>query len=164
MCSGDLRDDMKFIRDDGGRELAGFKGEVGDCVVRAIAIATDRPYGIIYDMIKEVAKKERLGKKKKRKSNPRLGVYEYTMRQILDMLGWEWIPTMFVGVGCTVHLTDGEVPMDRVIIVKLSRHLTTVKYGVIHDMHDPQESRWAGYGKRCVYGYWQRKEMSASED
>jgi hypothetical protein len=33
---------MKFNYNDGGREAAGFKGFTGDCVCRAIAIATER--------------------------------------------------------------------------------------------------------------------------
>jgi hypothetical protein len=35
---------MTFVHDDGGRVAAGFKGHAGDCVVRAIAIATGIPY------------------------------------------------------------------------------------------------------------------------
>lgn len=44
----------KFVRDDGGRAAAGYSGTAGDCVVRAIAIATGisrcrggRPYNAI---------------------------------------------------------------------------------------------------------------------
>ena len=39
---------MKFIRDDGGRAAAGYKGEAGDCVTRAVAIASGRPYREVY--------------------------------------------------------------------------------------------------------------------
>lgn len=35
---------MQFQYNDGGRAEAGFKGTTGDCVCRAIAIATERPY------------------------------------------------------------------------------------------------------------------------
>jgi hypothetical protein len=35
--------------DDGGREAAGFKGRAGDCVVRALAIATGTDYRKVYD-------------------------------------------------------------------------------------------------------------------
>jgi hypothetical protein len=38
--------------DDGGRKAAGFVGSTGDCVCRAIAIAAQRPYREIYDLIK----------------------------------------------------------------------------------------------------------------
>ena len=35
---------MEYIHDDGGRVAAGYKGKTGDCVTRAIAIATGKPY------------------------------------------------------------------------------------------------------------------------
>ena len=35
---------MEFKNDDGGRVAAGFEGKTGDCVTRAIAIATGRDY------------------------------------------------------------------------------------------------------------------------
>lgn len=44
---------MEFVYNDGGRSEAGFKGTTGDCVCRAIAIATQRPYKEIYDLINE---------------------------------------------------------------------------------------------------------------
>ncbi len=34
---------MDFLCDDGGRAAAGYKGRAADCVVRAIAIATQKP-------------------------------------------------------------------------------------------------------------------------
>ena len=37
---------------DGGRADAGYKGKAGDCVVRAIAIATGLPYQEVYDGLK----------------------------------------------------------------------------------------------------------------
>ena len=52
---------MEFIYDDGGRAAAGFKGKTGDCVTRAIAIATGRPYREVYDRLNEIAQEhERL--------------------------------------------------------------------------------------------------------
>jgi hypothetical protein len=39
---------MKWVYNDGGRKAAGYKGEARDCVVRAIAIATDQPYEVVY--------------------------------------------------------------------------------------------------------------------
>lgn len=49
---------MEFVYNDGGRSEAGFKGTTGDCVCRAIAIATQRPYKEIYDLINEFGKKK----------------------------------------------------------------------------------------------------------
>ena len=66
---------MQFQYNDGGRAEAGFKGTTGDCVCRAIAIATEKPYREIYDLINGFAKSERTGKRKTGKSNARTGVY-----------------------------------------------------------------------------------------
>lgn len=60
-----------WIYDDGGRSEAGYKGTTGDCVCRAIAIATETPYQEVYDLINEFAKRERTGKRKKGVSSAR---------------------------------------------------------------------------------------------
>lgn len=52
---------MKFKFNDGGREAAGYKGKASDCVTRAIAIATGKPYQEVYDAINECAVGERTG-------------------------------------------------------------------------------------------------------
>ena len=35
-----MADHMPFVKDDGGRAAAGFKGSTGDCVTRAVCIAS----------------------------------------------------------------------------------------------------------------------------
>jgi hypothetical protein len=142
---------MKFQFNDGGRKAAGYRGRAGDCVVRSVAIATGISYQQVYDAINELGAVERTGKRKRGKSNARTGVYKGTIRRLLESLGWEWTPTMQIGSGCTVHLRADELPSGR-LIVSVSRHLTAVIDGVIHDTHDPSRR-----GTRCVYGFWQRK-------
>ncbi len=149
-----------FRFDDGGRLAAGYKGKAGDCVVRAIAIATERPYQEIYDLVNSAATYERTGKRKRGISNARTGVYKVSIKRIMNHLGWVWTPTMQIGSGCTVHLRPAELPPGR-LIVSVSKHLTAVIDGVIHDTHDCSRR-----GTRCVYGYWQppdtRKSRSLS--
>ena len=151
---------MKWVFDDGGRAEAGFKGRTGDCVCRAIAIATQRPYKEIYNLINELAKSERRGKRKSGVSSARGGVYKTTEDKVMKLLGWKWIPTMLVGKGCKVHLQEDELPKGR-LVVSLSRHFTAVIDGVIHDTYDPNDRGvWVdSYGNnittnRCVYGYY----------
>ena len=139
---------MKFVNDDGGRAAAGFIGTTGDCVTRAIAIATQRPYQEIYDLINQFATHERTGKRKRGRSSARSGVYKGTTTKIMKHLGWVWVPTMTIGSGCKVHLRDGELPRGR-LVVSVSKHSVAVIDGVIHDNHDPSRD-----GNRCVYGYW----------
>ena len=51
---------MKFNFNDGGRAAAGFKGQAGDCVTRAIAIATGLPYRQVYDGINQIGSAEKV--------------------------------------------------------------------------------------------------------
>jgi hypothetical protein len=156
---------MKWVFDDGGRAAAGFKGETGDCVTRAIAIATGHAYIDVYRHLNKIAESGRPTRGGKR-SSARLGVFKKTYHQYLEALGAVWTPTMGIGTGCKVHLIDGELPMGR-LIVKVSRHLTAVIDGVIHDTFDPQRKTvWydgtdesgnplvSHTSERCVYGYF----------
>jgi hypothetical protein len=140
---------MKFVFNDGGRKLAGYKGSAGDCVVRSICIATGLPYQAVYDAVNEAALGERTGKRKRGKSNARTGVYKGTFKKFMQSLGWVWTPTMHIGSGCTVHLRSNELPPGR-LVVSVSKHVTAVIDGVIHDTHDCSRC-----GTRCVYEYWQ---------
>lgn len=139
---------MKFVYNDGGRKDTGYKGEAGDCVTRAIAIATDLPYQQVYDDLNALSGRERRGSRKRGVSSARVGVYKQTQRRYLGSLGWVWTPTMHIGQGCRVHLLSGELPMGR-LIVQVSKHVVAVIDGVIHDTHDCSRD-----GTRCVYGYW----------
>jgi hypothetical protein len=134
---------------DGGRTAAGYRGKTGDCVVRSIAIATGLPYQQIYDLVNRASVRERTGTRKRGKSNARTGVYKSTIKRVMNSFGWVWTPTMQIGSGCTVHLRPGELPPGR-LVVSVSKHLTAVIDGVIHDTHDCSRR-----GTRCVYGYWQ---------
>ena len=139
---------MKFQFNDGGRKAAGYKGNTGDCVVRSVAIATGLPYQQIYDAVNNAALSERTGKRKRGRSNARTGVYKTTIKRLMESLGWKWTPTMQIGSGCTVHLRADELPSGR-LVVNVSKHITAVIDGVIHDTHDCSRR-----GTRCVYGYW----------
>ena len=51
---------MKVIITDGGRKESGYKSKKsGDCVCRAISIATGKDYQEVYDALNELAEKER---------------------------------------------------------------------------------------------------------
>lgn len=147
-----LGQQRRWVYDDGGRKDAGYEGKIGDCVTRSISIATEMPYQEVYDSLNRLAQKERRGKRKRKISNARTGVYKSTSSRYLKSLGWEWTPTMFIGQGCKVHLRKEELPMGR-LIVQVSRHKVAVIDGVIHDTYDCSRR-----GKRCVYGYWRKKD------
>lgn len=139
---------------DGGRAAAGYKGSAGDCVTRAISIATGIPYNDVYDRLSEATKASKL--KKHRKPSARDGVRKVIFHRYLEELGWTWVPTMFIGSGCKVHLKASELPRGR-IITSCSRHMVAVIDGVIHDTYDPSRD-----GTRCVYGYFYRTASVAT--
>ena len=139
---------MDFVFHDGGRAPAGYKGKTGDCVTRSLAIATGKTYQQVYDALNQFAETERIGKRKRKRSNSRTGVFRKTYQSYLESLGWQWTSTMSIGSGCQVHLRASELPPGP-LIVKVSRHLTAVIDGVLYDTYDCSRA-----GTRCVYGYF----------
>lgn len=142
-----------FLKNDGGRDEAGYKGLTGDCACRAIAIAAEIPYQSAYDLINTFGKKERASKNRKRKSHARTGVYTTTFHKIMKHLGFEWTPTMQIGQGCTVHVKASELPKSGRLILNLSRHFAAFIDGNLHDTYDCSRE-----GTRCVYGYWHKPQ------
>jgi hypothetical protein len=137
-----------WVYHDGGRAFAGYKGQTGDCVTRAIAIATGKPYGEVYALVNSYG---RSGEWHPDAVNARTGVAKTATRAILADLGWVWVPTMFPppnSKGTTVHLRTDELPGGR-LVVQCSRHVVAVIDGVVYDTGDPTRG-----GTRCVYGYW----------
>lgn len=137
-----------FIKNDGGRAAAGFKGDTGDCVTRAIAITSGKPYIEVYNALNLIVQ----GMRKTRKlkfSSARTGIPRRVYQVYLDHLGAQWVPCMKIGSGCQVHLKRDELPLGR-LIARCSRHLVAVIDGVVHDTYEPSRG-----GSRCVYGYWQ---------
>jgi hypothetical protein len=139
---------LPWVRDDGGRAAAGYRGLAGDCACRAIAIAVPMDYRLAYDLINLTARLHEPRYRRKRPSSAREGVHTPLMRMIMRELGWAWHPQMGIGTGCRVHLTGGELPSGR-LIASLSRHYAAVIDGTVYDMYDPCRD-----GTRCVYGYW----------
>jgi hypothetical protein len=134
---------MRWVYDDGGRADAGFRGDAGDCVARAIAIATGMAYREVYDDLAD--REAQLG----RPRSARNGVSPKAYKPYLAELGAIWTPTMRIGSGTTVHLRESELPWEPWLIVRLSKHLVAVRQGVVFDTHDPTRE-----GTRAVYGYW----------
>jgi len=160
-----MAEHMAVVVTDGGRSEAGYVGRTGDCVVRSVAIATEQPYGVVYEALSTGMRTQRSTTRGKAKASARDGVNTTRkwFKDYMRSLGWKWVPTMGIGTGCTVHLAVGELPMGR-LVVAVSRHYTAVINGVIHDSHDPQRSTmWFGQdgkvnriSERCVYGYWMK--------
>jgi hypothetical protein len=149
---------LPFVFNDGGRAAAGFRGKADDCVARAIAIAANLPYADVYSALAKGVGAERGSKGE----TARNGVHTRRkwFRDYMSSLGFSWKPTMRIGSGCTTHLSQGELPMGR-LVVSLSKHAAAVLDGVIHDTFDPSRETQVvdpdgsvRVTHRCVYGYW----------
>ena len=134
---------MRFCYNDGGRKEAGYRGEARDCAVRAIAIATQKPYSEVYDALFELGG-----------SSPRNGVKKQVIRNYMKSIGWRWKACMGIGTGCKIHLRVDELPPGR-LVVSVSRHCVAIVDGVAYDTHDPARN-----GNRCVYGYYMEDKVA----
>lgn len=132
----------RWTYNDGGRADAGFRGEAGDCVTRAFAIATARPYRDVYDDLADRCAAAG------RARSARNGIPTKIMRAYMADEGWDWTPTMSIGSGTTVHLRADELPSG-IIVARVTKHVCAVIDGVVHDTADPTRD-----GTRAVYGYW----------
>lgn len=143
---------LPFELDDGGRAAAGFRGSAGDCVARAVAIASGRPYDEVYDALARGTGDQRASSRRgRRPRSARNGIdtKRKWFRDYMASLGFSWTPTMQVGTGCRVHLALGEIPARGRLVVCVSRHYAAVVDGVIRDTSNPSRD-----GTRCVYGIW----------
>ncbi len=150
-----------FIFNDGGRAEAGYKGKAGDCVTRAIAIATGKPYQEIYTKLANGNATQRQGKRSRSadgKLTASLGINTKRkwFKDFMTELGFVWTPTMLIGQGCKVHLRADELPSGR-LVVAVSGHYVAVIDGVIHDTYNADRE-----GTRCVYGYYTLKQNNAT--
>lgn len=141
---------MEFKYNDGGREAAGFKGYTDDCVTRAISIATGLPYKTVYNdlMYLSICYNNRKTKIKRSKSHPRTGIVKQVYKPYIEKAGGVWISCMGIGTGCQFNLCDRDFNKKGTYILRVSKHLTTVIDGVIHDTFDPSRE-----GNRCVYDF-----------
>lgn len=127
-----------WVYDDGGRAQAGYQfHEAGDCVSRAIAIATEMPYEVVVDIINKASYGGR--------GDSQSGVYDYATKGVLTSLGWKRITT-------NAHLNSDEFPPGR-LILEVNRHLVALIDGVIRDTYDPSY-----HGSRRVYAYWTKEK------
>jgi hypothetical protein len=147
---------IDFQYNDGGRSDAGYSGDAGDCVVRAISNATGIPYQQIYSELTTLAKthvrnkRDKVARALKRKASktPRDGAYRKIYEAYLNSIGWKWVAVMGIGTDCTMHVRKDELPQGT-LILRLSKHLTCVKDGILVDTYDCSRG-----GNRAVYGYY----------
>lgn len=120
----------ELVLDDGGRADAGFKGDAGDCGVRAIAIVTGEAYGDVYRELRRDAKEwpgRGKGAQAIRATSPRTGIYREQMHKFMSARGWK-------KVSGRMRLDDPNLPKTAVLSVR--KHFVAIVDGVIHDTFD----------------------------
>jgi len=142
--------ELQFKFNDGGRSKY-FKGEAGDCVVRAISIATNTDYKVIYDELFQ-ANKDYLAKKntkiaKQMKSrtrekggSPRSGNYKKIFEQYLFSKGWKYVSLR--KFGSSKRTTVDQLTNLGTILININRHTMCMIDGVINDTWDSRFSYW----------------------
>jgi hypothetical protein len=147
---------MLHIYNDGGRAEAGYKGKTGDCVCRAIAIAGNFPYQMVYDRLAEGNASQRITKHSKpstagvRTALHGINVKRKWFKELMADLGFTWQPTCQIGLGAA---PISSLPTEGRLIVVFRRHYAALINGELHDTWD------ATYGRdRVVYGYWKNLE------
>ena len=131
----------------------------GDCVPRAITIATELPYQIVFDELQRRQTEWRIKSNSKKAYNKKphrnkcyMGTYKEAYKPYLEELGWTWVPKMFIGQGFKTYLRKEDLPPGR-LIVKVRKHLTAVVDGVVNDTWDCSQD-----GNKGVYGYYYKEE------
>jgi hypothetical protein len=157
-----------FVKDDGGRARSGIaRGSksdlVGDCVPRAIAIATEIPYPQVHDALiaaavrhaatedsdwSKYARERAKGRGGVRVFHADHGVSPTIYGPYLRSLGWKFTSTKELPRGKGIHLRADELPAGR-LIVRLHGHLVAVIDGEIHDTGDCSDE-----GRCRILGYW----------
>jgi len=156
--------ELKFKYNDGGRSKY-FKGEAGDCVTRAIAIATGEDYINVYNDLFNLTKDYAKSKKTKvakqinsraNGSSPRNGIYKDIYQKYLLDRGWKYISLLKFGSKERTKL-DQLTHLDN-IIVSIPRHIMSMKKGVVNDIGDTRYSYWENRevkkAVRTVNGYF----------
>jgi hypothetical protein len=153
----------RFVRDDGGRSRSGVarggRGGTGDCAVRAIAIATGKPYREVHDALTlaavhhAAAGRDAWARWVRRRGGVRAvhadhGVAKEVSGPYLEALGWRYTSTKDLPRGRGVHLRADELPRGR-LIVRLRNHLVAVIDHVIRDTGDCSDD-----GRCRIQGYW----------
>ncbi len=125
----------RFVYNDYGVPMKGKKESTVQATCRAIAIGTLLPYTAVLETLTW----ERDYRLNQRKQNVNK-LFDRVRHEYLLDLGWTWVVCAAIGTGCRVHLKREELPHGR-IIVRVSKYLTTMIDGQIHDVFDVSRER-----------------------
>jgi hypothetical protein len=123
----------RMVLNDGGRAAAGFNDTRGDCAIRAIAIATGKPYREVFNGLNATGCL--LGQASRPSTH---GVSPGVARLYLGSLGWLWVEQQR-------RMRRLDLPAGH-LVVHVREHLVAVVDHVVYDDRD----FWRG--SRFVFG------------
>lgn len=154
---------IDYIYNDGGRQDAGFRGEAGDCVVRAIAIAGELDYQMVYDTMANEMKANGYAKSgnnyvtndRNRKTPRKRGQLnaKKVQEKVLVEFGFNKVK---MGNGCKPTYSEA-FREHGTCIVSTSHHMAALKNGALQDLFDGREYDYGDIaGERKAMSIWVR--------
>ena len=129
---------MKYKYNEGGRGEH-YKGLVGDCVTRAITIATELPYDVVYNALFDIAKNykgnSKLAKRIRQRPSPRNGCYNEVSGEFLKALNIKEVRSKLK--------INNPMFYEGRYIVYVRRHYIAIIDGVVHDTWDSRKTSGA---------------------
>ena len=138
---------MRYQKTDGGRKDAGYRGRSGDCVTRAIAIATDTPYRRVRLEMTEMVK-EATGGLVRGVAN---GCVTPVAHAYLTARGWEAVPTPK-----GIYLNELPCSGRFIACMTTRRHWAAVINNTVNDMWDSRYTRRTKSGWMKLNGYYRK--------
>lgn len=143
---------IPYYYHDGGRTYAGYAKMKGDCVCRAIAIAENLPYDVVYRKLTELSFEYNKQMSKlyptrwSLRSNPSTGIASTISRQYLESLGYIYVALPKKNKKHYHRMIDVE---DMLIygthILAMRKHLATCHNGILFDSWDSRNVQLLGY-------------------
>ena len=150
---------QKWVYNDGGRSNYFSGKHAGDCVTRAVAIASGIDYLKVYNVIARGNSKDPKKNRHRGEKSARNGVRTRSKWFRKQMQDWGWV---FKECKTYENITLGssKIPKGN-IICWVDRHYVAVIDGVVNDTFNPDETKKIRLrnkdGKLLVKGYWVKK-------
>lgn len=142
------------VHTDGGRQHNNsYSGTAGDCVPRAIAIATGMPYSQVYSRLQNLTNIHNNTSNNNLSRCCEYGTDAKIYHPYLESMGWRYNPGSRLSFGSS-QLQQGTV----MVLIRFHRsgenHLFTMTNGVAYDTFSPyQRGQQEGYN---IYGYYKK--------
>jgi len=137
----EMKEELQYSYNDGGRSKY-FKGNAGDCVVRALALFTSSDYKEMYNSLKDFNIKLKPFKRKTKKhlafierinneSSPRTGIFLEVLKLFIEQKGYN----------CSHTKEPRKLNTFKkgTYLIKIRKHIITIKNGVLYDTWDSRK-------------------------